>query len=363
MRRKRQLPKPSISIVIPCLNERETISRAIKNAKKSIYAFCSPQSDVIVCDNGSTDGSIDIVKSQKKVRLIHASIPGYGSALHHGILSSKNKFIFFADADLSYNFMELSRFLPLITSNYDLILGSRFRGKIQKNAMPFLHRYFGTPLLSRLINLVYHTNTTDCNSGMRLVKKSFYQKINMNNSGMEWASELLIKTALNNGKYAEVPITFKKDQRCRNAHLKRWEDGWRHLKVIILLKPSIFILFALTAIVIGIFSLFFSLFTTIAMFLFAEFLIFSYFVTLQLEVVITDRSNKVISYLNKLPLVFTGAVLTIFGTIFLFLISDQHLFTKYILLVQIVLYDLWLFFMETIKTHLINPLLENTNAA
>ena len=173
---------------------------------------------------------------------------------------------------------------------------------------------------------------------------------------MEWASELLIKTALKKGKYVEVPIHFYKDQRKRKPHLRRWEDGWRHLKVIILLKPELLILFALIMIIIGFLFIFKSLFTTIAMILFAEFWVLSYLALQKLRYVINKTSNPINDFIDRFPLAFIASVLTVSGILQLFVISDSHLFTKYILLFQAVLIDLWIFFIETIKTHLVNPL-------
>lgn len=349
-----------ISIVIPCLNEVDTIEKIIQIASIAARKYFKNKFEIIVSDNGSTDGTLTKLLHMKGIKLVKAPIKGYGGALHYGILSANKSYIFFADADLSYDFMELNKFLSFIKDGYDLILGSRIKGEIKPGAMPMINRYIGTPILTHLIRFIYKINTTDCNSGMRAIKKSFYRRLMMKNSGMEWASELIIKTAINKGRYAEVPITFLKDQRRNNPHLRRWEDGWRHLKVIILLRPQSLIAMAVLMVAIGVLFLPFSLFTTIAVFLFAEFLILSFLAVVKLDAAITKIPNRINNILDKLPLVFTGVVLTIFGILQLFLISDQHLFTKYILFYQMVLLDLWLFFIETIKTHLVNPLPINT---
>ena len=173
---------------------------------------------------------------------------------------------------------------------------------------------------------------------------------------MEWASELLIKTALKKGKYIEVPIHFYKDQRKRKPHLRRWEDGWRHLKVIILLKPELLIIFALIMTIFGVSFIRTSLFTTIALILFAEFWVLSYLALQKLRYVIHKKTNPINDFVDKFPLAFIASLLTVSGILQLFIISDNHLFTKYILLFQAVLLDLWIFFIETIKTHLVNPL-------
>lgn len=345
-----------LTILIPCLNEVDTIERAVQEALKTATRYLKEGFEIIVADNGSTDGTLKKLAKLRSIKLVHVPIVGYGAALHYGILSAKYPYVFFADSDLSYDFGELGKFLRYAKKDYDLILGSRIKGKIEKDSMPFLNRYIGTPLLTLLIRLVYKVNISDCNSGMRMIKKQFYQKLRMKNSGMEWASELLIKTKLNDGYYAEIPINFYKDKRIGRPHLKRWEDGWRHLKVIILLRPSILFLFSILLAILGIIFMPFSLFTTIAMFLFAEFWILSYLLTRKLEEALSREANVISSFLDRIPLVLIAVIVTFLGFLQLFVISDNHLFTKYILFFQMTLFDIWLFFIETIKTHLIHPL-------
>lgn len=344
-----------LSILIPCLNEKDTIQKVLAVVKKAAIKFLT-DFEIIVADNGSTDGSLKYLETRKDIKLINVVPKGYGAVLHHGILLAKYDYVLFADADLSYDFDEIEKFIPPITKGYDLILGSRIKGEIKQDAMPFMHRYLGTPILTWLIRKIYKINTSDCNSGMRAVKKSFYQKSGMKNSGMEWASELIIKTALKHGKYIEVPITFHKDQRKRKPHLRRWEDGWRHLKVIVLLKPELLLLPAFFLFILGIILIPISLFTTIATFLFSEFLVLSYLVAVKLQAIILQSENKISNLLDRLPLLLCGIFITFFGLLQLLIISDDHLFTKYILFYQAVMFDLWLFFIETIKTHLLNPL-------
>jgi glycosyltransferase involved in cell wall biosynthesis len=345
-----------LTIVIPCLNEVSTIEKAVKIASRAARQYLKKEFEIIVADNGSTDGTLEKLAKFRSIKLIHVPIKGYGAALHYGILSAKYPYVFFADADLSYDFGELKKFLVYINKGYDLILGSRIRGKIEKGAMPFLNRYLGTPMLTTLNHLVYGIKASDCNSGMRAIKTSFYRQLKMKNSGMEWASELLIKTAINNGRYIELPINFYKDQRGKIPHLRRWEDGWRHLKVIILLKPATLVIFALILLLIGLIFLPVSLFTTIAMTLFAEFWLLSYLLTKKLEEALSREANPISSWLDRIPLVFIAVIVTFLGFLQLFIISDYHLFTKYILFFQMILFDFWLFFIETIKTHLIHPL-------
>ncbi len=344
-----------LSILIPSLNEKDTIEKVINTAKSTGLRFFD-KFEIIVADNGSTDGSLEVLKKRNDIKLLRVPVRGYGAALHFGILSAKYSYVLFADADLSYDFSEIEKFIPYIQKEYDLILGSRFKGEMEEGAMPFTHRFLGTPILTSLIRRIYKINTSDCNSGMRTVNKSFYQQLCMKNSGMEWASELLIKTALKKGKYIEVPIHFYKDQRKRKPHLRRWEDGWRHLKVIILLKPELLIIFALIMTIFGVSFIRTSLFTTIALILFAEFWVLSYLALQKLRYVIHKKTNPINDFVDKFPLAFIASLLTVSGILQLFIISDNHLFTKYILLFQAVLLDLWIFFIETIKTHLVNPL-------
>jgi len=345
-----------VTIVIPCLNERQTIVRAVQKAQRSARGIFGEAFEIIVADNNSTDGSIELVKKIPAVRIIHVDIRGYGATLHNGILAAKYPYVFFADADLSYDFGQLSKFLPFMNDGYDLILGSRFKHKMSSGAMPFLNRYVGTPVLTLLIRLIYGIKTSDCNSGMRAIKRSFYKKLPMRNSGMEWASELLIRTVLAGGRYAEVPITFQKDRRGKRTHLRRWEDGWRHLKVIILLKPILLLYFAFFFM--GLTAVSFWNFPSLSppMFLIAQFFIFTYLAAKYLDTAITGVENHVTRFLYRLPLVLVALVVTTLGVVQLFLLPIQYTHIKYILLFQAILFDLWLFFIETIKTHLIYSL-------
>lgn len=349
----------SYTILIPCLNESSTIEKAVLQADKYAHKYISRKYEILIADNGSTDGTLDILKSLKKsiqtLKVINVPTKGYGAALHHGIVAAKNPYVIFADADLSYDFKEIGKFTSL-KEEYDLVLGSRLKGGMEKGAMPIMNRYIGTPILTQLIKVIYRLNHSDCNSGMRMVKKEFYKKLKMGHSGMEWASELLIRTALHKGKFSEIPIFFRKDQRNHKPHLKRWGDGWRHLKVIVLLRPSVLIIISLILILIGIVSSYFSLFTTISMSLLAEFFILSYLSAKKLISAADQRTNYVVQILDKFPLVFIGVLVNIIGFALIFIISDNHLFTKYIILSQIVMYNLWLFFIETVQSFLANRL-------
>jgi len=345
-----------LTFLVPCLNEVETIEKAVKSAHQAGRKWLPEKFEILVTDNGSTDGSQRKVSKQGIARLIKVSVRGYGAALHWGILKAKGEFVLYADADLSYDFGETKKFLKYLAKNYDLVLGSRIKGKIDKGAMPLLNRYLGTPVLTTLIRLMYRIKTTDCNSGMRMVRKDFYKSLKMRNSGMEWASELLLKTALHQGKYAEVPINFHQDWRKRPPHLLRWVDGWRHLKAIVLLKPnSLAIPLLFFAILTGIFvktsfgiSFFFALLTG-ALFL-------SILAIKILHDAIEGTQSRVLRFIQKFPIVPLAIFITILGFIQLFLIADQHLGTKLFISSTVIIFDMWVFLIETIKTHLVNRL-------
>ncbi|OGG15286.1 hypothetical protein A2875_00645 [Candidatus Gottesmanbacteria bacterium RIFCSPHIGHO2_01_FULL_46_14] len=350
------MPKPLLTIVIPCLNERDTIALVIKDARKHAQKYFPGQSEVIVADNGSTDGTKQILKKIRSIKVVHVPIRGYGAALHWGISKAAGKYILFGDADLSYPFSNLGKFKSLLSLNPDLILGSRLTGHIQKGAMPPLHRYLGTPVLTWIIRLLYHIPTTDCNSGMRLVKKGFYQKLNMRNSGMEWASELLLKTALKKGKYLETPIRFLKDQRRHPPHLSTWSDGWRHLKSIILLKASslfvFFFFFVFLAAIV--YPISYSLTSYSILLACVTFL--SYLALRFLEFAIERKHNSVSTILNSNRLVIWVAQLSFVIGGSILLIPDSRLGTKLLLVSFNALLFIWVFLIETIKTHLVNRL-------
>lgn len=221
-----------ISVVIPCLNERATLTRAISDAQIGLNQLGLP-SEIIVADNGSTDGSQGLAE-QAGARVLEVAYRGYGSALHHGILAAKFSYVVFADADLSYPFQELNKLVtPLINNEADFVLGSRLAGVIHPEAMPLLNRYLGTPILSFLIRRLYGIPASDCNSGMRAILRDRHEELNLRCPGMEYASEMLIRVGQKNLRYTEVPISFYKDQRGRSPHLRRWRDGWRHLRFIL----------------------------------------------------------------------------------------------------------------------------------
>lgn len=223
--------KPQISIVIPCLNEAKTLATVIDRAKFALETY-GYFGEVVVADNGSTDGSREIAKAHG-ARLVDVKERGYGSALLSGIAAAEGDFIVMGDADDTYNFMEINRFVELWQTGKDLVMGTRLKGYIEEGAMPFLHRYLGTPVLTFLINFFFGTRISDCNSGIRGFSKKSFESMDLHSTGMEFASEMLIKAGLLKLKTAEVPVSLRIDRRGRPPHLRTWRDGWRHLRFIL----------------------------------------------------------------------------------------------------------------------------------
>ena len=222
-----------ISIVLPCLNEAKSLPRVLK-AALAILAKSDLPGEVLVADNGSTDGSQEIAK-KFGARVVPIQLRGYGAAVDGGIRSARYEYVIFCDSECTY---PMARILALIATlragRAEFVLGSRLKGNIKKGAMPFLNRYLGTPLLSLLIRLFYRIPVSDCNSGMRALKKSVYEKLGLKCPGMEYASEMLIRVGQLRLKYAEVPIDYCKGLGARKPHLRRWPDGLRHLQLIFL---------------------------------------------------------------------------------------------------------------------------------
>ncbi len=217
-----------LSVVIPCLNEETTIGICVKKCFQS-FKKLGINGEVIVSDNGSVDKSIDLAK-EEGAKVINCMVKGYGAAIREGFIHTKGKYVLMADGDDSYDFLAIKDFWDKRNNEFDMIIGSRFKGHIEKGAMPPLHRYFGTPLLTFLTNTLFGTHITDSQSGMRFFKKESLNKIELKTTGMEFASELTTKFKLNNMKIIEIPINLYKDGRINGKpHLKPWRDGMKHL--------------------------------------------------------------------------------------------------------------------------------------
>lgn len=221
---------------MPCLNEAETLATCIKKAQSFFYEN-NIIGEIVIADNGSTDGSIKIAQSLNAT-VVHAKQKGYGSALKTGIEASNGIYIIMGDADDSYDFYNLMPFLSALRDGNDLVMGNRFKGGIEKNAMPFLHKYLGNPVLSFIGKLFFKIAINDFHCGLRGFSKKAYNKMHLKTTGMEFASEMVVKSKLNNLKITEVPTTLKKDGRTRKPHLKTWSDGWRHLRFLMLYAPN-----------------------------------------------------------------------------------------------------------------------------
>ncbi len=225
----------------PCLNESATLPSCISRAKWLLEQN-KIKGEIIVADNGSTDDSVKIALDAG-ARLVEAKAKGYGAALHAGVLAAESDFVIFADGDDSYYFDEASAFIQAFDNGAELVIGNRFQGGIEKNAMPFLHRYFGTPVISFLGRRSFHVSLGDFNCGMRGVKKDSYEKLQMKSTGMEYATELIAKASYKKMNIEEVPVRLYRDGRGRKPHLKTWSDGWKHLKLILLLSPKWLLLY------------------------------------------------------------------------------------------------------------------------
>jgi glycosyltransferase involved in cell wall biosynthesis len=229
------------SIVMPCLNESETLAICIEKANL-FFELNAINGEVIIADNGSSDGSQEIAISNG-AKVITIANKGYGNALKGGIENASGRYIIMGDADDSYDFSNLSLFTEKLRKGADLVIGNRFKGEIKKGAMPLLHQYLGNPVLSFLGRLFFKSTIGDFHCGLRGFSKEAYLKMNLATSGMEFASEMIVKSHLLNLKIIEVPIILYKDGRSRKPHLNTWSDGWRHLRFLLLYSPNWLFLF------------------------------------------------------------------------------------------------------------------------
>jgi glycosyltransferase involved in cell wall biosynthesis len=224
-----------LSIIMPCLNEAETLETCITKAKLFLDRH-SIQGEVVVADNGSTDGSQDIA-AKAGARVIKVLEKGYGNAIMGGIEAAQNDFIILGDADDSYDFTNLQLFVKELQEGADLVMGNRFKGGITPGAMPFLHRYLGNPVLSWLARLFFKSSIGDFHCGLRGFRKQAILSLDLQTVGMEFASEMVVKATVRNLRIVEVPTVLYPDGRTRPPHLRTWPDGWRHLKFLLLYSP------------------------------------------------------------------------------------------------------------------------------
>jgi glycosyltransferase involved in cell wall biosynthesis len=224
-----------LSVVMPCLNEQETVGVCVRKAIASLRD-AGIRSEVIVADNGSTDGSVGIAEAEG-ARVVNIGEKGYGNALKGGILASHGEYVLMADSDDSYNFSHIPLFLEQLRGGADLVMGNRFRGGIERQAMPFLHRYLGNPVLTGIGRLFFGSPCGDFHCGIRGFRKDSFLRMGIRSTGMEFASEMVVKASLLGMKVSEVPTTLSPDGRSRPPHLRTWRDGWRHLRFLLMYSP------------------------------------------------------------------------------------------------------------------------------
>src|ERR1700731_3898919 len=224
-----------VTILMPCLNEAETLAFCVRQAVASLRDN-NIAGEVVAADNGSTDGSQKIA-TDEGARVVPVPIRGYGAALMAGIESARGKYVLMADADASYDFGQLPRFLTKLETGDDLVMGNRFSGEIKPGAMPPLHRYLGNPVLSSIGRIFFRIPVRDFHCGLRAFRRDPILGLNLRTTGMEFASEMVVKSSLAGLKLTEVPTTLSPDGRSRPPHLRSWRDGWRHLRFLLLYSP------------------------------------------------------------------------------------------------------------------------------
>jgi glycosyltransferase involved in cell wall biosynthesis len=225
-----------LTFLMPCLNEALTLPICIQRARQLIDRY-KIAGEILISDNGSTDGSQEIA-ANLGARVVNCPTRGYGAALQFGIEHAKGEYIIMGDSDDSYHFDEAYPMLQKLEQGYDVCMGTRLKGKIMDNAMPRLNEYFGNPILSAIGKLLFKTDISDFHCGLRAFRKDKILQLNLATSGMEWASEMVVKAKLAGLKMTEVPVTLYKDGRIRPPHLRRWRDGWHHLRFMLMHSPN-----------------------------------------------------------------------------------------------------------------------------
>jgi glycosyltransferase involved in cell wall biosynthesis len=249
-----------LTILMPCLNEAETLAICVRKAKHYLEES-GIEGEVLIADNGSTDGS-QAIAQEEKARVVQVTERGYGAALLGGIEAARGRYIIMGDADDSYDFSRLEAFVNQLRAGADLVMGNRFQGGISAGAMPWLHKYIGNPILSLLGRMFFKIKIGDFHCGLRGFNTTRIRDLNLRTTGMEFASELVVKSAMAKYRIDEVPTTLRQDGRSRSPHLRTWPDGWRHLTFLLLHTPRwLFLypgLFILLFGIIGIVALFYS---------------------------------------------------------------------------------------------------------
>jgi hypothetical protein len=230
-----------LTILMPCLNEAETVATCVEKAAKFLESR-DIDGEVVVADNGSTDGSIALAEAAG-ARVVRITDKGYGNALTGGIRAAKGQFVIMGDADDSYDFSSLDGFVERLRSGDDLVMGNRFTGEILPGAMPALHHYLGNPVLSAVGRIFFRAPVGDFHCGLRGFSREAILRLDLRTTGMEFASEIVVKAVLNDLRISEVPITLHPDGRSHPPHLRSWRDGWRHLRFLLLFSPRWLFLF------------------------------------------------------------------------------------------------------------------------
>jgi glycosyltransferase involved in cell wall biosynthesis len=225
-----------LTIVMPCLNEAETLAACIHKAR-SFLDRSGIAGEILIGDNGSTDGS-QAIATGLGARVVDVPVRGYGAALYAACMAARGRHIIMGDSDDSYDFSDLSAFVAKLREGYELVMGNRFRGEIKPGAMPWKNRYIGNPVLSRIGQLLFPSPMSDFHCGIRGFSKEAFLKMDLRTTGMEFASEMVIKATLMKMRLAEVPTTLSRDGRSRPPHLRPYRDGWRHLRFMLLFSPN-----------------------------------------------------------------------------------------------------------------------------
>jgi glycosyltransferase involved in cell wall biosynthesis len=224
-----------LSVVMPCLNEAETIESCIRKAIRFLREH-GVRGEVVIGDNGSTDGSREIA-TRVGARVVNVAVRGYGAAIFHAAVQARGRYIIVGDADDSYDFTALQPFLEKLREGYELVIGNRFLGGIRPRAMPWKNRYIGNPILSRIGRLLFHSPAKDFHCGLRGFSAEAFRRMDLQTTGMEFASEMVVRATLLKMRIAEVAATLDPDGRSRPPHLRPWRDGWRHLRFLLLFSP------------------------------------------------------------------------------------------------------------------------------